>query len=63
MAEQKPLILDDGVPTQLSSSDSLKGYVSESSENTVTPVKVAIVSALPATPDANTVYFVTGSGT
>ena len=60
MAEQKPLVLDDGVPTQLASSDTLEKHVSVSSETTTTgAVKVAVVTALPETPDANTLYFVT----
>ena len=61
MAEQKPLVLDEGVPKQLASGDTLAGQVSVSSESTATVVKVAVVAALPETPDENTLYLVTGA--
>ena len=62
MAEQKPLVLDEGVPKQLASSDTLAGQVSVSAESTAAAVKVAVVSALPETPDANTIYLVVPAG-
>lgn len=60
MAEKKPIVLTDGIPRELEDSDTLEGHVSVSSESISGVVKVAVVAALPETPDANTVYLVTG---
>ena len=35
--------------------------VTASAESTVSPIKIAVVTALPGSPDSSTLYFVTGS--
>lgn len=59
MAEHKAIVLVEGEPQELSSEDTLAGQVSVSSESETATVQVAVVTALPETPDPNTLYLVT----